>query len=208
MLDKKIALFEYSMFLSVIFQSLPLGAQDKYAVVVGVETYDKGTFDPLDYANEDANGLGGSLDRLGFKTQIMTSNAESSTLRPTTPLKIATIMKTVAGSCGEGDVLVISLSGHGVQFADEPLLESGVRETYFCPEDANLSDKSTLLKISAVADFMAKSKASRKLLLVDSCRENVLSDQGKRKSAKRIELGSVHESRQSVPIGIYTIIRI
>ncbi len=186
----------------LILASVQATAQDKYAVVVGVETYDTGTFDALDYANEDAHELGDSLTSLGFTTKVMTSDASSSTLQPSTPLKIATIMKTVANSCGPGDTLVISLSGHGVQFGDEPLLPSGIRETYFCPQDATLSDKSSLLKISSVVDLINRSAASRKLLLVDSCRENVLSDQGKRKSARRIELGSVHESRQSVPSGM------
>lgn len=102
----------HTLGLVVILQS-SLSAQDKYAVVVGVETYDSGTFDALDYANEDARDLGGSLNSLGFKTKVMTSDAASSTLRPSTPTKIATIMKTVANSCGKGDTLVISLSGHG-----------------------------------------------------------------------------------------------
>jgi len=195
-------IYSLTIVIAVFALSQTVWSQDKYAIVIGVETYDAGTFDSLDFANEDAHELGKSLTSLGFTTKIMTSDAKSSTLRPSTPAKIATIMKTVANSCGPGDTLVISLSGHGVQFADEELLPSGVRETYFCPEDATLSDKKTLLKISSVVEFINNSAASRKLLLVDACRENVLSDQGKRKSARKIELGSVHESRQSVPTGM------
>jgi formylglycine-generating enzyme required for sulfatase activity len=77
-----------------------------------------------------------------------------------------------------------------------------VRETYFCPSDASLSDKSTLLKISTIVDAMNQTKASRKLLLVDACQENVLSSQGQKKGGKVIDLGSVHESRRTVPGGI------
>ena len=177
-------------------------AQDKYAVVVGVEAYDTGRFDPLDYANEDANALGKAFQSLGFTTKVMTSDSHSSTLRPSTPEKIARAIKTVAGSCGPGDALIVSLSGHGVQFSDEPVRADGTRETYFCPQDATLSSKASLVKISSLISFMNDSKATRKLLLIDSCRESVLSPTGKRKSAKRIELGTLHESRKSVPGGM------
>ena len=128
-------------------------AQDKYAVVVGVEAY-SGTFDPLDYANEDARELGKALESLGFTTIVMTSDAANSTHRPSTPEKIATIIKTVAGSCEPGDAMLVSLSGHGVQFSDESIGPSGTRETYFCPQDATLSNKVSLMKISSLMDFM------------------------------------------------------
>ena len=171
-------------------------------MVVGVETYDTSTFENLQFASEDAEQLAGALRNLGFQPTVMTSQSDSAKLRPTTPRKIANIIKTVSASAANGDTLIISLSGHGVQFADEPLLPTGVRETYFCPQDADLTEKSSLMKISDVVRFMNSSAASRKLLLIDSCRESVLSSEGKRKSAKRIELGSVHENRRSVPGGM------
>lgn len=53
--------------LLVVHSNLP--AQDKYAVVIGVETYDAGTFDPL------------IVTSLGFTTKVMTSDATSVNLR-------------------------------------------------------------------------------------------------------------------------------
>jgi len=131
----------------------------------------------------------------------MTSESSSSRLRPSTPQKISGVISAVASSCTHDDTLVIALSGHGVQFSDEDLLPSGIRETYFCPSDADLADKSTMVKISSIVDFMSHSLAGRKLLLVDACQENRLSVQGQ-KGTKRIELGSVHENRRSVPSGM------
>ena len=186
--------------------SLPLApAQDKYAVLIGVEAYDTGTFENLDYASDDAEEIGETLDNLGFQTTVMTSESPNTKLRPASPKKILDVIKSVIRSCGNGDTLVISLSGHGVQFSDEELQESGVRETYFCPSDADLGDKESLVKISEIVQLMNNSPASRKLLLVDACQENVLSAQGKRKSSKKIELGSVHESRRSIPGGMEVI---
>jgi uncharacterized caspase-like protein len=177
-------------------------AQDHYAVLIGVETYDTSTFNNLQFAGDDAVALSMQLERLGFKTTTMTSESESSRLRPTTPTKITDVIEAVGRSCAKDDTLVIALSGHGVQFSDEELLPTGVRETYFCPSDASLGDKSTLLRISSIVDAMNQTKASRKLLLVDACQENVLSSQGQKKGGKVIDLGSVHESRRTVPGGI------
>ncbi len=177
-------------------------AQDHYAVLIGVETYDTSTFNNLQFAGDDAVALSMQLERLGFKTTTMTSESESARLRPTTPKKITDVIQAMGRSCAKDDTLVIALSGHGVQFSDEELLPTGVRETYFCPSDANLGDKSTLLKISSIVDAMNQTKASRKLLLVDACQENVLSSQGQKKGGRVIDLGSVHESRRTVPGGI------
>jgi formylglycine-generating enzyme required for sulfatase activity len=177
-------------------------AQDHYAVLIGVETYDTSTFNNLQFAADDAVALSMQLERLGFKTMTMTSESESARLRPTTPKKIIDVIEAVGRSCAKDDTLVIALSGHGVQFSDEELLPTGVRETYFCPSDASIGDKSTLLRISSIVDAMNQTKASRKLLLVDACQENVLSSQGQKKGGKVIDLGSVHESRRTVPGGI------
>lgn len=95
-------------------------AQDKYAVVVGVETYDTSTFENLRFASEDAEALGRVLRDLDFRATVMSSHAESAKLRPTAPRKIVDALKTVTGSCANGDTLVVILSGHGIQFADEP----------------------------------------------------------------------------------------
>ncbi|MCE2801495.1 MAG: SUMF1/EgtB/PvdO family nonheme iron enzyme [Planctomycetaceae bacterium] len=177
-------------------------AQDHYAVLIGVETYDTSTFNNLQFAGDDAVALSMQLERLGFKTTTMTSESVSARLRPTTPKKITDVIEAMGRSCAKDDTLVIALSGHGVQFSDEELLPTGVRETYFCPSDANLGDKSTLLKISSIVDAMNQTKASRKLLLVDACQENVLSSKGQKKGGRVIDLGSVHETRRTVPGGI------
>jgi uncharacterized caspase-like protein len=191
-----------SLLFCMVVPAQSLFAQDKYAIVVGVETYDTSTFDNLDYAAEDAEQLGASLKNLGFQTTVMTSESRSTQLRPSTPKKIVDRIEAVSASCANGDTLLISLSGHGVQFSDEELLSTGVRETYFCPSDADLSSKDSLLGISSVVNAMNNSAAGRKLLLVDACQEQILSAEGRRKGARRIELGSVHENRRSVPGGM------
>lgn len=186
----------------LLFMCVSLSAQDKYAFVVGVESYDTSTFINLPFATKDAIGLGEQLSALGYKTTVMTNQSSTSRLHPTSPQKIIEAIEAVLKSCANDDTLIVALSGHGVQFSDEDLLPTGVRETYFCPSDADLVNKSSLLKVSQLLNLMNGCAASRKLLLVDACQEHVLSSEGLKKGAKRIELGSVHENRRSVPGGM------
>ncbi|TWU05861.1 caspase family protein [Stieleria varia] len=202
---QKMGLCATAVLLSISLGLLPAAGQDKYAVVVGVETYDTSVFENLKFAAEDANELADSLQAIGFKTTVLTGDAESSRLRPTTPGKITAAIQSVANSCQPGDTLLVSLSGHGVQFSDESPLPSGVKETYFCPSDADLADKSSLLPISPLMQMINSVRADRKLLLIDACQEAVLSKNASSKGAKRIDLGSIHENRQSVPQGMATL---
>ncbi len=196
----------YLKILSLILFSLATGriafGEDYYAVLVGVEIYDTSTFNNLEFAADDAIALSVQLESLGFKTTVLTGESDTARLQPTNPEKILDSITAIGRSCLEDDTLVISLSGHGVQFSDEELLPSGVKETYFCPSDADLKKKESLLKISTVVDAMNQTKATKKLLLIDACQENVLSKNGQKKGGKVIDLGSIHETRKTVPGGI------
>lgn len=177
-------------------------AAEKYAVLVGVEAYND--FETLEYAEDDAEDIGQALEELGFKTTVMSSSARKSFLKPTSPEKILTVLKTRIDSCENGDTLIVGLSGHGIQFKDEEPLKSGVRETYFCPEDADTADKSTLLPINEqIIRMLNDCPASRKLLLVDACRNEILPESARKKgSVVRIDLEPVHQNRRSVPGGM------
>ncbi|MEL7263986.1 MAG: caspase family protein, partial [Planctomycetota bacterium] len=175
---------------------------EKYGVVVGVEKYDTSIFHNLRYANEDAAQLAAELEKLDFRVTLMHGDRENARLIPSSPRKILRSIQSTIDACETGDTLLISLSGHGVQFIDEQPLPSGIRETYFCPSDAELSDKESLIPISEIYRRMNASSASRKLLLVDACQEHRLSAAGRAKSAKRLRAASVHENRRSVPGGM------
>ena len=174
-------------------------------MVVGNEVYPS-DMTLLPYAADDALGMETELSRLGFKVTVMTSESRNSDLRPTDPRKILNVVRAVSRSCEPADTFIVCLSGHGVQYVNDPLLATGVKESYFCPADADLDDKSTLLKISDLTAIINACRAERKLMLVDACQEEVQSEEGKAKSGKRqIQAGSVHESRRSVPKGMATL---
>ena len=179
-------------------------AQDRYAVVVGVEKYNPSSFEDLKYAEDDAAGLAQAFNLLGYNTTIMTAaNARTPALKPYGPANILKTIQTVAGSCLKGDTLIVSLSGHGVQFEDEEPLPSGIYETYFCPESADIGDKTTLLPVSQIMEVINNSEATRKLLLIDACREQLTHEgEANSRGARKIKLDAVHENRESVPGGM------
>lgn len=73
-----------------------------------------------------------------------------------------------------GDAVIVALSGHGVQFKDDPF-------GYFCPLDAKigLDTKNTLLPMEGdegLLKLLDSGKAGRKLLIVNACRNNPTSN--------------------------------
>ena len=63
----------------------------------------------------------------------------------------------------------MALAGHGVQFRD-----SEASESYFCPADARLGDRSSLISLTEIHRALEKCRAAFKLLLVDACRNDPL----------------------------------
>src|SRR5262249_1356039 len=65
----------------------------------------------------------------------------------------------------EGDTLVLSFSGHGVQIDGQ---------SYICPSDCELEHpKETMISLDTVYQRLSACKASLKLLIVDACRNEV-----------------------------------
>ena len=87
----------------------------------------------------------------------------------------------------EGDTVMLAFAGHGLHF-------SGDKNSYFCPADAELGDRSTLLPIADVYAELEKCKAGVKVLLVDACRNDPFKDNTR---AAKMDLDSV--TRPEVP---------
>ena len=192
----------FALLFCLALHSTNAAGQDKYAVLIGVESYDPSVLSTLEYAEDDAIALCRSLTHLGFKTKVMTGQSKVSTGKPNSPEKILTVLRTQMNNCAPGDTMVISLSGHGLQFSSEKPDENNIRETYFCPEDADPNNKSSLLPVSSIVTLLKQCPASRKLLLIDACRNDFANTAGQKKAAKKLRLTSVHETRRSVPSGM------
>src|SRR5207248_2016063 len=91
------------------------------------------------------------------------------------------------------DSVIVAFAGHGLQFR-------GDEGSYFCPMNAVPKDKSTLVPLADVYGEMEKSRAGFKLMLVDACRNNPLSDNSRSRAS--VELESVTRPPQTLPGGV------
>lgn len=166
-------------------------AGDKYALLVGVRQYDKNELRDLTYSEPDVVELAKILRESGYRRVVLmtqTAGAENSRYLPLA----ANIRKELAGLLEdreEGDTVLVSFAGHGVQFA-------GDEEAYFCPMDTKLSNRQTLIALSDVYRQLEKSTAGFKLLLVDACRNDPQSDFSRSRAEVRLESVTRPQSRQ------------
>lgn len=141
----------------------------RYAVLVGVKEYDRNQLRSLPYPENDVTELAEVLKTSGFRRVELLTQTEGAKRSRALPLA-KTIRETLLGVLedrSQSDLVVVAFAGHGVQFRGE-------KEHYFCPMDAVLTDRSTLISLSNVYKQLEQSKAGTKLLIVDACRNDPL----------------------------------
>jgi formylglycine-generating enzyme required for sulfatase activity len=143
----------------------------KYALLIGVQEYDKNELRDLQYAEKDVTDLADVLRQAGYKkVTLMTRPVGSRELRYL-PLA-ANIRKELDGFLDgktRDDTVIVAFAGHGIQFKKDDM-------PYFCPADARLADRTTLISLGEVYKALEQSQAGVKLLLVDACRNKPRSD--------------------------------
>ncbi|MFM9961899.1 MAG: caspase domain-containing protein [Planctomycetaceae bacterium] len=189
-----------------LLPTVSLAEGKKYALLVGVETYDPTFLTRLSFAEDDAEELGKTFKELGFDVIVMTHSAEIPAQRPNTAEKILDqLSRRVKGLQAE-DTLVVGFSGHGVQYKQPRKLKSGGEETYFlCPEEANLNNVDSLVSIAKVYELIQQCAAERKLLIVDACRNEDFSTIGKNAPEIELTLTPAGVTRRTVPKGFLAL---
>ncbi len=74
------------------------------------------------------------------------------------------------GRVGPNDSVLVLLNGHGLQY-------KGDRTGFFCPLDAQVARRDTLVSMETLFAQLKSCKAKRKLLLVNACRNDPRSEQ-------------------------------
>ena len=143
---------------------------EQYAFLVGVRDYSLGgDLTSLKYTEDDVRNCAKNLHDGGVPLEnivLMTqSMAAKKVRRLPSSQQIRREFDLLVSELEEGDSIIVGFSGHGVQFEGDSV-------NYFCPIDADLDDKSTLISLTAVYQALEASKASRRLLLVDACRND------------------------------------
>src|SRR5262245_17958174 len=167
------SLFIASLCFAALAQSAgPARAQGKggrYALLVGVRQYDRAELTALDYTENDVTVLAQVLRDGGYKRVVLltqTRGAHEARYLPTAA-NIRKEMTSLLEDRTEDDTLVVAFAGHGVQF-------TGSDEPYFCPMDAKISDKKTLISLGEIYGELKKCKAKVKVLFSDACRNDPL----------------------------------
>ena len=141
----------------------------KFALLVGVKQYDPTELNNLRYAEDDVTELAKVLSDSGYQSDnvmLMTQTQGKDKIR-SIPLavNIRKELDLILEGRTKDDVVVIAFAGHGVQFKDED-------ENFFCPMDAKLTDRSTLISLKEIQASLEKCPAALKVLLVDACRND------------------------------------
>ena len=186
--------FDSGFFDSGVFGHKVVSGQEtggrKYAILVGVREYDRNQLKDLPFAENDVAELAEILKQSGFRRVELLTQAEGAKDAHALPLA-KTIRETIQGVLEDRDkedLVLIAFAGHGLQF-------KGEKENYFCPMDAVLTDRSTLISLTDVYEQLKQSKAGAKLLLVDACRNDPLA--GNARAAGDVELQS--KTRPQIP---------
>jgi uncharacterized caspase-like protein len=159
---------------------LPLAAESekprgkKYALLVGVNSYEHARLPNLKYAENDVTELAKVLraKTAGFARVVLLTTAagkKSARARPTGK-NIRAELKTILARRTRRDTVLVGFCGHGVRVKGKGKDSKEKDEGFFCPSDAQLNDPATLIGLGQLFKDLDLSGAGVKLLLVDACR--------------------------------------
>jgi tetratricopeptide (TPR) repeat protein len=169
-----------------------------YAFLVGVGDYDAKELRPLKYTQNDIREFYQAIVESGFsQDNVVLMHDEAKRRYQPEAKKIREELALLLARLEKDDTIIVALAGHGVQF-------KGEKTAYFCPVDAQLKDRQTLLSLDTVYRQLQKCKAGRKLLLVDACRNDPQSKVSR--SRAEVELETLTRlQKEPVPRGIVAL---
>jgi tetratricopeptide (TPR) repeat protein len=179
------------------------GKGENYAFLVAAGEYDLKELKPLKYPRGDILAFYRTLRESGFpRDNIVLMHDKQERRYLPEAAKIRTELKLLLARVGDGDTVVVALSGHGVQF--KPKKGQKEETPYFCPVDARLADRSTLLGLDDLYRQLKGCRARRKLLIVDACRNDPQSQLSK--SLAEVDLEKLAGPQKlPVPSGIVAL---
>ncbi|MGL4550640.1 MAG: tetratricopeptide repeat protein [Gemmataceae bacterium] len=192
--------------LAVALSLLALGAParvvagERYALLVGVKQYDRAELTALEYTENDVTALSLYLKASGYKRVVlMTQSAGAMEARYLpTAANVRKELKGLLEDRTDDDTVVLAFCGHGVQFR-------GSDEPYFCPMDASLKSKATLLSLSEVYGQLGRCRARTKVLFSDACRNDPLPKGTRAALGAQITAPRGRGSKEKVPENVVAL---
>ena len=157
----------------------PCAAADKYALLIGVTTYQKAQMNEakIDFPEADAMAVGKVLEDSGYTVVRLLGQQATKTA-------IDTALTELRTHGAEGGVVLIGLFGHGVQYNED---------AYFCPWDTTIRvvkdsagrvllekngqemlepDPVSLISMKQLLDALNACGADNRVIFADCCRED------------------------------------
>src|SRR5262245_19750678 len=171
----------------------PLG--EKYALLIGVRQYGENELRPLQFAEADVVQLAQVLHDSGYRPEnvVLLTQARGAENHRFLPLaaNVRKELRLLLKNRSRGDSVIVAFAGHGVEFR-------GADDHFFCPMDAALSDRQTLISLTEVYKELEQCQAGFRLLLADACRNDPVADRSRRVTA---DLASVSRPQTARPPG-------
>ncbi len=167
----------------------------RWALLVGVNDYIQ--LNDLQYCQRDAESLQQTLLSAGFPeqhVQVITSGAAAVEGQPF-KANFERAVKLTLGLADEGDMVLVSFSGHGIQVDGT---------TYLCPTEADENDPlRTMIPLQWVYQQLTACKASQRMFWVDACR-NEPRRSGSR-TARSKDVASINRELARPPEGVLVL---
>ncbi|MEQ8791689.1 MAG: caspase family protein [Pirellulaceae bacterium] len=138
----------------------------RYALLIGVNDYQH--LKQLKFCENDMQALFGAFKDAGFKEANLTlmHDGAAPNLRPILG-NVVTQLEILLEGLQPEDLVVVAFSGHGVHIQDA----DGHGKDYLCTRESQLGKPETMLPVEIVSNLLHKSRAKRKLIIVDACRD-------------------------------------
>jgi len=150
----------------------------KYALLVGINQYQHGQLDKLEFAEADAKDMAKLLKEKGEYEVVEVVGKDA------TKARITKELEKLAQQGNAGGIVLVGFAGHGMQPEDSD-------EAYFVPYDAkqkvvnrdgkevNDWDHDSMVSLSKILAHLKASPAGAKALLVDACRNDPKAGRGR-----------------------------
>jgi formylglycine-generating enzyme required for sulfatase activity len=195
------AWLSFSLLLGVVvFSAEPAAPGGKgYAFLLACGKFDSGQLHELPHAAIDLRQFRDVLAANGYAEENIVLLCDDASDRQDRPekAKILRRLDTLLARIGSEDTLLVAYEGHSIKFRGDP-------RNYWCPADARLEERKTLLPTTGdggLFERLKMCKARRKLLLVDASRKGVVNDT--LPATKKLELEDRDEDE--VPAGVTAI---
>lgn len=138
-------------------------SEQRFALVIGNAAYD---FDPLKNAGNDAKGMAGKLESLGFKTSVYFDTSVQQLSKA--------IDAFYAQITSKSAVTVVYYAGHAIQINNT---------NYLIPVNAKITSLESMATETVSMDHLLnnlrKSKSRTNVIILDACRNNPFSKDGR-----------------------------